>query len=175
MSKELKVDENHILFNTQGMKYKEYPSDFKNIRKITTDILNDSPVECKNDKLLEQQISEIIKNAIKHGNRCNHNKVIRVWYDFTKRAKIIVEDQGEGFKNLEKWNAFNKKRLECFENEDFENMIHYVSYHDEYTDETDGGNSLFAALEYWNGGMIYNQKKNKVVAVRYYEKEALVR
>ena len=30
---------------------------------------------------------------------------MKTWYDFDgERYRLIVEDQGEGFKNLEKWN-----------------------------------------------------------------------
>ena len=36
------------------------------------------------------------------------------------------------------------------------------------SDETDGGNSLIAALEYWNGGMIFNEARNKVGVVRWF-------
>ena len=36
------------------------------------------------------------------------------------------------------------------------------------SDEEDGGNSLIAALEYWNGGMIFNDTKNKVGVVRWF-------
>ena len=37
------------------------------------------------------------------------------------------------------------------------------------TNSEDGGNSLIAALEFWNGGMIYNGAKNKVGVVRWFQ------
>lgn len=33
----------------------------------------------------------------------------------------------------------------------------------------DGDNGLIAALEFWNGGMIYNRKKNMIGVVRWYK------
>ncbi|MBL8992570.1 MAG: ATP-binding protein, partial [Spirochaetia bacterium] len=42
----------------------------------------------------------------------------------------------------------------------------------EKSTEDDGGNSLFAAVEYWNLGMIYSAKKNKVCAMRKFDKPA---
>ena len=67
--KELKVDEKSPLFDKTGMLYKEFPSDFRQIRYFTLLIVQSAPLEIKGINLLEQQISEIIKNAIKHGNR----------------------------------------------------------------------------------------------------------
>ena len=166
---ELQVDEQSSLFNTYGMQHKIYPSDYSKVREITSEIIVDAPSSFKEDKLLEQQISEIIKNAIKHGNKCQTEKKVMVWYTFSENARVIVEDEGEGFTNLEKWNQFNRERIRCFETGDFENMVKYVAYKDENSDETDGGNSLFAALEFWNGGMVYNHKKNKIAVARYYE------
>lgn len=168
MSDEILVDENHILFNTHGMYYKEFPSDLRQVRFYTVFIVQRAPEKFKEVNLLEQQISEIIKNAIKHGNKSDPKKKVRVWYDFNKRAKIIVEDEGEGFQELEKWNKFNKERNRCFAEHDFENMEKYVSFRSKNASEDDGGNALFAALEYWNGGIVYNAKKNKVVCVRHF-------
>jgi len=50
-------------------------------------------------------------------------------------------------------------------------MEKFVSYRSKHSTEDDGGNALFAALEYWNGGMVWNAKKNKVVVVRYFSEE----
>ena len=165
------IDENHILFNTHGMYYKEFPSDLRQVRFYTVFIVQRAPERFKEVNLLEQQLSEIIKNAIKHGNKCDPNKKVKVWYDFNKRAKIIVEDEGEGFQDLEQWCTFNDERNKCFAEHDFENMEKYVSYRTKNSDENDGGNALFAALEYWNGGMVWNAKKNKVVVVRFFPED----
>src|SRR5512138_2529592 len=112
--KEIKVDGSSKLFDKTNMLYKEFPSDFRQIRYFTLLIVQSAPPEIKELNLLEQQISEIIKNAVKHGNKSDLEKKVKVWYSFNPHeARLIVEDEGEGFKDLEKWNEFNRKRLEC--------------------------------------------------------------
>ena len=163
--KEIIIDSNHKLFNKKNMYYKEFNSDLKQIRFYTLLIVQNVPPEISGLRLLEQQICELIINAIKHGNKKDINKKVKVWYSFTKRsAHLIVEDEGEGFKDIEKWNSFNKKRNEYYSKKDFDKMKGYLSYKTENSDESDGGNALFAALEYWDGGIVFNDKKN-VVAV----------
>lgn len=167
--KELRADGNDPLFDKTNMLYKEFPSDFRQIRYFTLLIVQSAPLEIKEINLLEQQISEIIKNAVKHGNDCDLNKKVRVWYSFSStHAHLIVEDEGSGFHDLEKWNDFNKKRLECLYQQDFEHLGSYVSFRTARSDEQDGGNALFAALEYWNGGFVYNDKRNGVAVLKKY-------
>ncbi|CEM62625.1 ATP-binding protein [Treponema phagedenis] len=167
--KELRVDENSPLFDKTGMLYKEFPSDFRQIRYFTLLIVQSAPLEIKGVNLLEQQISEIIKNAVKHGNKCDISKKVKVWYDFTPaNAHLIVEDEGDGFKDMEKWNEFNRKRLECLHKQDFGNLASYVSFRTARSDDNDGGNALFAALEYWNGGFVFNKKRNAVAMLKQY-------
>ena len=113
MTKELRVDGKDPLFDKTGMLYKEFPSDFRQIRYFTLLIVQSAPLEIKGINLLEQQISEIIKNAVKHGNKCDPSKKVKVWYEFSaEHAHLIIEDEGEGFKDMEKWNEFNRRRLE---------------------------------------------------------------
>ena len=95
------------------MLHKEFPSDFRQIRYFTLLIVQSAPPDIKEINLLEQQISEIIKNAVKHGNKCDPEKMVRVWYDFSpEHAHLIVEDEGPGFQDLERWNEFNHRRQE---------------------------------------------------------------
>lgn len=166
--RKLIVDDHNELFDAQGMKFKEFPSDFTKIRDYTRIVLDDCPEQFLEGNLLEQQLSELIKNGIKHGNKSDPSKMIRVWYDLRKRARFIVEDEGEGFNNIEEWNEFFRKRQEALYNQDFDTFLQLASYRGPHSDENDGGNSLVAALEYWNGGMIYNAKRNKVGVVRWY-------
>ncbi len=111
--KELRSDENDALFDKTNMLYKEFPSDFRQIRYFTLLIVQSAPLEIKEINLLEQQISEVIKNAVKHGNGCDINKKVRVWYSFSPtHAHLIVEDEGEGFQELEnEWNVCTSKTL----------------------------------------------------------------
>ena len=170
--KELRSDENDPLFDKTNMLKKEFPSDFRQIRYFTLLIVQSAPTEIKELNILEQQISEVIKNAVKHGNHCDINKKVKVWYSFSStHAHIIVQDEGEGFQELEKWNDFNRKRLECLHNNDFIELSNYVSFKTKESDSQDGGNALFAALEYWNGGFVYNGKRNAVAMLKKYQQK----
>lgn len=166
--RKLLVDDRNELFDAQGMKYVEFASDLSQVRRYAAEILKDCPEAFLEENLLEQQLSELIKNGIKHGNRGNPEKKLRVWYDLRKRVRFIVEDEGDGFTTLESWNAFFRQRQTALWEEDFDAFLDLASYRGPHSDESDGGNSLIAALEYWNGGMIYNGKRNKVGVVRWY-------
>ena len=170
--KELKCDENNVLFDRTDMLYKEFPSDFRQIRYFTLLIVQSAPMEIKEINLLEQQISEVIKNAVKHGNKCDTTKKVKVWYSFSPiHAHLIVEDEGSGFQDLEKWNEFNRKRLEYLHTQNFEKLADYVSFRTNSSDEQDGGNALFAALEYWNGGFVFNGKRNAVAMLKKFKQK----
>ena len=172
--KELRVDENDALFDKTNMLYKEFPSDFRQIRYFTLLIVQSAPLEIKEINLLEQQISEVIKNAVKHGNKCDINKKVSVWYSFSPtHAHLIVEDEGEGFKDLEKWNEFNRKRLNCLHDQNYEDLANYVSFRTLDSDDQDGGNALFAALEYWNGGFVFKEKRNGVAMLKKFQQKRI--
>lgn len=157
------IDDKSNIFNTDGCFYKEFPSDLRQVRYFTLLIVQKAPPEIKELNLLEQQISELIKNAVKHGNKCDLNKKVKIWYFFSKEeARIIVEDEGKGFLKIREWNEFNKKRLQCLHEENFEELGNYVSYRTPESDDRDGGNAMFAALEYWNNGLVFTEKANKI-------------
>jgi serine/threonine-protein kinase RsbW len=166
--RKLIVDDRNELFDAQGMKLIEFPSDLSKVRDYATEVLRSCPPKFLEENLLEQQLSELIKNGIKHGNGSDPSKTLRVWYDLRKRARFIVEDEGAGFQALDDWNEFFRHRQTALWNEDFDAFLDLASYRGPHSDESDGGNSLIAALEYWNGGMIYNGRRNKVGVVRWY-------
>lgn len=167
--KELVVNENHPLFDKTGMFSKEFPSDFRQIRYFTLLIVQKAPPEIKEINLLEQQISEIIKNAVKHGNRNNPDKKIKIWYSFsTTHAHLIVQDEGEGFQGIEEWNKFNRERIRCFQEQNFDELGQFVSFRTERSDDNDGGNAMFAALEYWNDGVVFNNARNAIAVGKTY-------
>ena len=99
--KELRIDGRDPLFDKTDMLYKEFPSDFRQIRYFTLLIVQSAPLEIKGVNLLEQQISEVIKNAVKHGNRWDRNKKVKILYGFSLTyAHLIVEEGGEGFQDI---------------------------------------------------------------------------
>jgi len=163
----LLVNGRHDLFDTNGMRYKDFNIDFGRIRYLSHLISQQAPAQIREFNLLEQQISEIVKNAVRHGNRNDIRKKVKIWFSFTvDRARLIVEDEGQGFHRLEEWNEFYHHRMRCFRKKDFESMSEYISYRTEDSTEDDGGNALFAAVEYWNEGVVYNEARNAVAVGR---------
>jgi serine/threonine-protein kinase RsbW len=173
-AKQLIVDGDHRLFDKTNMFYKKFASDQRQIRYFALVVVQKAPPEIHEINLLEQQISELLKNAVKHGNRNDPSKSIHVWYSFSKEeARLIVEDEGDGFKDLEIWNEFNRKRIQCLQERNFDELDNFVSFRTDRSDEHDGGNALFAAMEYWDQGMVYNDKKNAVAVGKHFEKKRL--
>ncbi|MFP4373343.1 MAG: ATP-binding protein [Spirochaetaceae bacterium] len=167
MPDQLIVDEHSKLFDKTGMFEKTFPSDFRQIRYFTLLIVQKAPPEMKELNILEQQVSELIKNAVKHGNKSDPEKQVRVWFSFREDwAHLIIQDEGPGFRRLEEWNRFNRERNACLEARDFEKLEHYVSFETEESDEYDSGNAMFAAVEYWNQGVVFNEKRNAVAVAR---------
>jgi serine/threonine-protein kinase RsbW len=166
--KKLIVDDRNELFDADGMNYLEFPSDRSRIREYAMGILRECPTDFLEGGLLEQQLSEIIKNGISHGNKGDPAKILKVWYDFRKRARFIVLDEGEGFTNLDEWNEFFRRRQIALFERNFDLLLELARYRGPTSAEEDGGNSLIAAIEYWNGGMFYSRKRNKVGVVRWF-------
>ena len=50
-------------------------------------------------------------------------------------------------------------------------LSNYVSFRTKQSDDQDGGNALFAALEYWDGGFVYNGKKNGVAMLKRFQQK----
>jgi serine/threonine-protein kinase RsbW len=163
MMTEIVINESSPLFSKENMQYKEFSSDFTKIRYYTLVLVSSAPSRIKESNLLEQQVSELIKNGISHGNKNDPRKILKIWYSFTnKDARLIVEDEGEGFKEIKAWNDFNRKRVECIRSGNINDLINYISFRSQNSKEKDGGNALFAALEYWDGGIVFNKACNAV-------------
>ena len=163
----LLVDEDHRLFDTDGLKYVEFCSDYNQIRFYSLILTQSLPEDVREGRIMEQQVSEIVKNAIKHGNRGDIKKKIRIWYEWKDRVRYIVEDEGAGMYNMDEWNNFNRRRRKALLENDMEEMFSLLAYKSDRSEENDGGNSLFAGLEFWDEGMLYNAKRNKIVVVKY--------
>lgn len=167
----IKVDGSSELFDKTGMWYKEFLTDYRQVRFYSLLVVQRAPAEIRELNLLEQQVSELIKNAVRHGNQKDHTKMVKVWYSFSQdMARVIVEDEGDGFQDIDKWNEFNKKRTQCFEEQDFDQVVEYFSYRTPKSTEEDGGNALFAALEYWDVGVVFNETRNAVAVARSFKK-----
>jgi len=163
MSRFIGIDNNHILFNRENMHYKEFSSDYSLIRFYTHLIMQKAPLEIKEELILEQQISELIKNAVQHGNGCDESKKVRIWFSFSVSfVRLIVEDEGDGFADIEKWNRFQEERIKAFSSCDFSKMNEYAVFKTERSGKHDGGNALFAAVQYWDAGFIFNSGRNCV-------------
>lgn len=163
MTREILINDDHLLFSRNGMHFSIFPSDYLQIRYFTLTLVQRSRPKSDERLLLEQQVSELIKNAIKHGNGCDPTKKIKVWYLFsTTVARLIVEDEGPGFKDIERWNLFNNKRQDYIDKGDYIGLASYVSWRTKKSDMYDGGNAMFAALEYWSNGVVYSGKRNTV-------------
>ncbi len=50
-------------------------------------------------------------------------------------------------------------------------MEKYVSYRTAKSDDHDSGNAMFAAVEYWNGGVVFNNKKNCIAVLKTFPKK----
>lgn len=165
--KELRVDPNSPLFDRSEMYFKEFHIDVSQVRRLAGLIVQQAPGSIHEMSLLEQQVSEIIKNGVVHGNKNDKTKALRVWFQFAPQsARLVVEDEGEGFRELEAWNRFYRKKIECYRENRFEEMMDYVSFRTENSGENDGGNALFAAIEYWNEGVVYSYERNAVAVGR---------
>lgn len=162
------IPENHKFFDTTDMNYVEFPSDLKKLREYALYVMKDAPELYREVNLLEQQVAELIKNAIRHGNLMDPSKKVKVWWHFKGYAKVIVEDEGEGFQDIENWNKFNLARTIAIYTQDLERVMDYISWRGKTSTEMDGGNALFAALEYWNVALAFSSKGNKVVAIKYF-------
>ena len=160
------ADSTSPLFDRTGMAVAEFASDYQKIRYYTNLVVRNAPAGIREVNLLELQISELIKNAIKHGNKSDPEKKVKVFFSFSdSHAHLIVKDEGDGFAKLDEWNAFFKKRMEYFLARDYLNMTDYITFRTESSDDNDGGNALFAAVEFWNEGIVFTRERN-CVAVR---------
>lgn len=167
---ELICDNNSPLWDITDMKYAEILSDRYEIRNYAKILVKEIPNNNADFSkgILEEQVSEILKNAIVHGNKNDKDKIVKVWFSINEKMyKIIVEDEGEGFKNFDEWNDFNRKRNEALKKGDLETALQYIQYRGPESTHEDGGNALFAAIEYWDSSLVYNKKKNKVAAIKY--------
>ena len=169
----LLANDKDTCWDIKGMQFVQFNSDCTKIRDYGKYVMKHRHEDYQNIKILEEQITEIIKNAVVHGNHCILEKKINIYFLFEKKfVKIIVEDEGRGFQGIEKWNRFNRKREKILNNTraSIDSKLKYLSYKEEekggVIKEYKNGNYLFSAVNYWNEGFRFSQKRNKVCAIR---------
>tara|TARA_B100000614_G_scaffold141398_1_gene125591 strand:+ start:1116 stop:2018 length:903 start_codon:yes stop_codon:yes gene_type:complete len=165
--RQLQVNPDSPLFDTRSMYHKAFNLDISQVRRLANLIAQKAPPHLRDINILEQQISELLKNAVKHGNRNDPRKTVKVWFLFTSEsARLIVEDEGDGFGELEAWNEFYRRKIQAYRSQDFEAMMNYLSFRTDRSTEHDGGNAMMAAVEYWNEGVVFNEARNTVAVMR---------
>ncbi|MFW5729935.1 MAG: anti-sigma factor antagonist, partial [Spirochaetota bacterium] len=96
--KQIRVDGDDPLFDTTNMYHKTFNIDLSQVRRLSNLIAQKAPKHVQEINILEQQISEIVKNAVRHGNKNDKNKSLKIWFAFSDdEARLVVEDEGEGF------------------------------------------------------------------------------
>lgn len=165
---ELVIDNFHPIWRTMKGDPLTYPSQMDKIRVFSREMTSPVPEGYEEKHLLTQQVSEIVKNAMRHGNKKNPKKHICVYREWKDNwFHIVVKDEGKGFLELEKWNEFNKKRLQAITNQDLDSFMSYAQWKGKDSTQEDGGNSLFAALEYWDSGIVFRSDRTTVGASKY--------
>lgn len=171
--RQLIVDPHSPLLDTRNMYHKRFYLDLSQVRRLANLIAQKAPNHLRDINILEQQISELLKNAVKHGNGNDSSKAVAVWFQFTdESARLIVEDEGPGFQKIEEWNEFYRNKIEAYHAKDFEKMMNYLAFRTEQSGQEDGGNAMMAAVEYWNEGVVFNEARNRVAVMRSFEEEA---
>ncbi len=148
--------------------FKQIPSKHLLIRYYSMQIVQTLPIkQIHEKKLLEQQISELLQNAIIHGNKNREELNVSIRYAFKESVfTILIKDEGNGFNELEHWNKWKKKRTEleaAGKTEEFELFAVYQK-RGSYASEYSGGTGLFSAAEYWNKGFIFSSEGNTITA-----------
>ncbi|MBN2440683.1 MAG: STAS domain-containing protein [Spirochaetales bacterium] len=165
--RQIEIDDEHELFDKSGLEYKRFFLSPDKIRRASSFLACTMPIYFGEINQLEQQSHELLKNAVKHGNKGKMWKPIKVWYSTcTNYAHIIIEDTGKGFREIEEWNEFYRQRMLCCHHRDYKRLLHFLSFRTEISDKTDTGTAFFSAIEYWNKGIVFNEKRNAVAVKR---------
>lgn len=162
----IEIDDDHDLFNKAGLEYKRFFLSADKIRRASTFLACTMPIFFDEINRLEYQAYELLKNAVKHGNKGKMWKPVKVWYSTcTNYAHLIIEDTGKGFQKIEEWNEFYRQRMLCCHHRDYKRLLHFLAFKTGASDKHDNGTALFSAIEYWNKGIVFNEQRN-VIAVK---------
>ena len=172
----LAIDETNDCWNEiPNMRCFEYFSILENLRMYATEVGREAPEQMRQNFVLEQQISELIKNAMIHGNKMQAEKKVRVYFSFMGLdglAKLVVESEVCGFENAHEWNDFVLKRENVLNDMSLpiEERMKYLNFESTANDcdgkILSGGNALLASPAYWNLGVTVSIEKKRVCAMR---------
>jgi len=169
--KQININENSTLFEKAGLQCKTFYVGIVQIQKVMQTLFAGVRMEKEEQEHLEHQVYEILKNAVKHGNKGKWWKPLKIWYRINESAAhFIIEDKGKGFQQLEQWNELFKQRAICYQQKDRQNLKKYRAFRTEASDKSDRGTALFSAIEYWNGGIVFNEKRNTVAIKLYFSR-----
>jgi serine/threonine-protein kinase RsbW len=91
------------------------PSDYTAGRELQKRILDEVVANGFGENNLfaiKLSLEEALINAVKHGNRCNCEKKVHVEYAITpKKAEIVIEDEGTGFRRDEVPDPTNEENI----------------------------------------------------------------
>lgn len=105
------------------------------------------------DTLFELKVilNELLSNAIKHGNKMNELKKLKVVSGLTTDSKIffVIQDEGEGFDCSCNKSLINSPDSPCFD----------------FNDLKETGRGIYIVRELCDR-VIYNEKGNKVIVIK---------
>jgi len=104
--KELSFESEELIpFMTRSI-HIEIPSQLKFIKGIAHNIIQEAKLMGYNESELKDKIpvtiDEAVTNAIKHGNKFDEHKKVKIHVDIDiEKISILIKDEGEGFKTQE--------------------------------------------------------------------------
>ncbi|HPX26628.1 MAG TPA: ATP-binding protein [Treponemataceae bacterium] len=137
------------------------------IRYYAMQTVKTLPMNDIEKKLLEQQISELIQNAVVHGNKNREELIVNIRYLYKNNVfTIILQDEGNGFTEFEHWKQWNEKRSKLEQDKNAEEFSMYASYQKRgsFNPCGFGGTGLFAAFEYWDKEFSFSKEGNTLTA-----------
>ena len=90
MVKQIKINSKHPVFKRKDMVTREYSSNYNKVKDIAEDIIKDIGKKYKEGQLLRYEVTEIVKNAILHGNKMDKKKNIKVSTLLNKKNKLFL-------------------------------------------------------------------------------------
>lgn len=166
---EILVDDSSPLLDTRGLYHKEFHISRGQVPRLATLIAQRAPAALTGLATLERRIHDLLDNAVHHGNRDDARKALGIWFRYTDGdLRLIIEDEGRGFRTIDAWNQFYQRRMDAYRSRDFERMMSFLAFRSDYSAADDRGVALMEAIEYWNGGIVFASSRRRVGVQRRY-------